>query len=329
MLHVLRALFIIISGVIGWNISGTVVGVIIGILLSTFFILIELWFTRKFIAIISIVIFGLIFGFIVAYLFTTVIFMLDWVKDIAEKEKDFKQLFQFSITVLFSFITVIAIIRSKDDFKFVIPFIEFSPTHKAGKPWIIDTSVIIDGRIASIIETLAIDSPIIIPKFILEELQNVADSSDKLKRIRGRYGLDILDQMRKNKKLEIQIDEAEFPYIKETDQKLIKLTQSLNGLLVSNDFNLTKVAKLQGLDVINVNELANLLRPVFLPGETMEVKISRAGEEPNQGVGYLQDGTMVVVEGGHRSIGQRVTVTVTTVLQTAAGKMIFGSLQRY
>ncbi|MEW6025955.1 MAG: TRAM domain-containing protein [Planctomycetota bacterium] len=333
MLHILRALFIIVSGVIGWNIavasgSGAATGVIIGILLAAFFVLIELWFTRRFIATISIVMFGLIFGFIVAYLFTRIAFMLDWVRDMAASSKEFEMWFQFSITFLFSFITVIAIIRSKDDFKFVIPFVELSPSHKTGKPWIVDTSVIIDGRIASILEVMAIDSPLIVPKFVLEELQRVADSSDKSKRTRGKYGLDILEQIRKNKKLEIRIDEAEFPYIRETDMKLVKLSQSLNGHLVTNDFNLNKVAQLQGLKVININELSNALKPVVLPGETIEIKILKPGEEPKQGVGYLQDGTMVVVEGASHRIGQKVTVAVTSALQTAAGKMIFGEMER-
>ncbi|MBI5779659.1 MAG: TRAM domain-containing protein [Planctomycetes bacterium] len=328
MLYVLRALFIATSGLIGWNISGNFIGVIVGVLLSTLFVLIELWFTRRFIATISIVIFGLIFGFIVSYLFTNVVFMLGWTEIMAKDLPDFKFWFQFSITFLFSFITVIAIIRSKDDFKFVIPFVELSPSHKSGKPWIVDTSVIIDGRIASILEAMAIDSPLIVPKFVLEELQKVADSSDKSKRTRGKYGLDVLDQIRKNKRLDIRIDEAEFPYIKETDMKLVKLSQSLNGHLVTNDFNLNKVAKLQGLEVININELSNALKPVVLPGEIIELKILKPGEEPKQGVGYLQDGTMVVVEGAQHRIGQKVMVTVTSALQTAAGKMIFGELER-
>jgi uncharacterized protein YacL len=328
MLHILRILFIATSGLIGWNVSENVTGVIIGLALATFFALIELWFTRRFIATISIVMFGLIFGFIMAYFFIRVAFMLDWVKDMAVKLPEFALWFPFSTTFLFSFITVIAIIRSKDDFKFIIPFIELSPSHKSGKPWIIDTSVIIDGRISSILETMTIDSPLIVPKFVLEELQKVADSADKSKRTRGKYGLDILEKIRKNKKLEIRIDEAEFPYIKETDIKLIKLSQSLNGHLVTNDFNLNKVAKLQGLEVININELSNALKPVVLPGETIEIKIIKPGEEPKQGVGYLQDGTMVVVEGAHHRIGQKVSVSVTSALQTAAGKMIFGELER-
>lgn len=333
MLHFLRVLFVIISGVVGWHIEktltgGDIYGLVIGIILAIVFVLIEMWFTKKFIGMISIVILGLIFGFIVAYLFTSVIFMLPGIKATVEKSGEFKDWLQFSITFLFCFLTVIAIIRIKDDFKFVLPFVELSPTHKTGRPWILDTSVIIDGRIAGLLETLAIDSQIVIPKFMLQELQNVADSSDRLKRIRGRYGLDVLEQIRKNKKIDIRIDEAEFSYIEETDQKLIKLTQSLNGHLVTNDFNLSKVAKLQGLAVININELANAVKIVVLPGETLEIKIVRAGEEPNQGVGYLPDGTMVVVEGAHQRIGQKVIVSVTSALQTAAGKMIFGSLFR-
>jgi uncharacterized protein YacL len=336
MLHLLRLIFIAISGAIGWHIerilstdSSGIYGFVIGIILATVVVLIELWFTKKFIGIISVVILGLIFGFIVAYLFTTVIFMLPGLKATAEKSNEFRNWLQFSITFLFCFITVIAIIRIKDDFKFVLPFVELSPMHKTGKPWILDTSVIIDGRIAGLLEILAVDSQIVIPKFMLKELQNVADSSDKLKRIRGRYGLDVLEQIRKNKKIDIRIDEAEFDYIEETDHKLIKLTQSLNGHLVTNDFNLNKIAKLQGLPVININELANAVKMVVLPGESLEIKIVRAGEEPNQGVGYLPDGTMVVVQGAQQRIGQKINISVTSALQTAAGKMIFGTLYRH
>jgi len=335
MLYVLRVIFIIVSGIIGWHIdrlmstaSSGITGAVIAVALATLFAAVEIWFTRKYIAIISIVIFGLIFGFIVSYLFTSVIFMLPWFKTMINDVPGFGDGFQIAVTFLFSFLTVIAIIRSKDDFKFVIPFVELSPTHKTGKPWIMDTSVIIDGRIAGILETLAIDSQVVVPKFILQELQTVADSSDKSKRVRGKYGLEVLEQMRKNKKINIIIDEAEFPYIAETDQKLVKLAQSLNGYLVTNDYNLNKVAKLQGLNVVNVNELANALKPVLLPGESVEVKILRAGEEPNQGVGYMPDGTMVVVEGAQNRIGQKVTVAVTSAIQTAAGKMIFGAIAK-
>lgn len=335
MLYVLRAFFVLAAAVIGYNIehlfaptTNGIIGIVVGILVALLFTVIEIGFTRRFISTISIVMFGLVFGFIISALFIHALLLVPAIENMTKDTPGFGDWLQVSITFLFCFISVIAIIRSKDDFKFIIPFVELSKSQKTGLPLIIDTSIIIDGRFADIAEIMILDMPIIIPRFVLQELQNLADSADKMRRVRGRHGLDILDKMRKNTKLKVQIDEAEFPYIKETDNKLLKLTQSLNGRLVTNDFNLLKVARVQGMEVINVNELANALKPVVLPGEQLEVKIIRVGEEASQGVGYLNDGTMVVVEGAANRIGQKLNVNVTSVIQTNAGKMIFSSAER-
>ncbi|MBI4711728.1 MAG: PIN/TRAM domain-containing protein [Planctomycetes bacterium] len=289
MLHILRGIFVLISAVIGWHIeklftpSGNgLLGVAIGILLSLVFIVVEFGFTRRFIGTISIVMFSVVFGFIISSLFISAMNMLDWVQKMGQDTPGFQDYFQFAVTFLFCFLSMIAIIRSKDDFKFVIPFVELSRKEKGGRPLVIDTSVIIDGRITAICETGIIDGPIIVPKFILQELQNLADLSDRLKRVRGRHGLEILDTMLKNKKLDIQISDVEIPYIEKTDDKLVKFAQNISGRLLTNDFNLAKVAQVQGVDVVNVNTLANALRPVVLPSEPMEIKIVRQGEEPNQ-----------------------------------------------
>src|SRR5438093_1022387 len=189
---------------------------------------------------------------------------------------------------------------------------------------ILDTSVIIDGRISDIAETGFLDGIIVIPQFVLRELQLVADSADSLKRNRGRRGLDILQRLQKVASLQIQIVEDDFPTIREVDMKLIELAKLYEGKIITNDFNLNKVAQLQGVKVLNINELANSLKPIVLPGETMKVFILKEGKEYNQGVAYLDDGTMVVVDNARKMIGKTIDISVTSVLQTTAGKMIFG-----
>ncbi|HEY6360620.1 MAG TPA: PIN domain-containing protein [Vicinamibacterales bacterium] len=189
---------------------------------------------------------------------------------------------------------------------------------------ILDTSVIIDGRIADICETGFMDGTLVIPQFVLKELQLVADSSDSMKRNRGRRGLDILQKIQKMAGVEVTISDVDFPDVREVDLKLIELARTLQGKIVTNDFNLNKVAQLRGVEVLNINELANSLKPVVLPGELMKVFILKEGKEYNQGVAYLDDGTMVVVDNARKMIGKTIDIVVTSVLQTTAGKMIFG-----
>ena len=189
---------------------------------------------------------------------------------------------------------------------------------------LLDTSVIIDGRIADVAETGFLDGVLVIPQFVLRELQYVADSSDPLKRNRGRKGLDILQRIKKNPNIRVTISDIDFPDVKEVDQKLIELARATRAKIVTNDFNLNKVAQLSGIEVLNINELANSLKPVVLPGETMKVFIVKEGKEADQGVAYLDDGTMVVVNAASRQVGKTVDVTITSVVQTAAGKMFFG-----
>ena len=188
---------------------------------------------------------------------------------------------------------------------------------------VLDTSVIIDGRIAEICETGFLDGTLVVPQFVLRELQQVADSSDPLKRNRGRRGLDILQRIQKMSGVEVQVVETDFPGVKDVDHKLIELARRMSGKIITNDFNLNKVAQLRGVEVLNINELARSVRPVVLPGESMKVLVIKEGKEAGQGVAYLDDGTMVVVEQARRAIGRHIDVTVASVLQTTAGKMIF------
>jgi uncharacterized protein YacL len=188
---------------------------------------------------------------------------------------------------------------------------------------ILDTSVIIDGRIADICQTGFLEGIVVIPQFVLEELQHIADSSDVLKRNRGRRGLDILNRIQKELPVEVQIYEGDFEEIQEVDSKLVKLAKLTNGIVVTNDFNLNKVCDLQGVQVLNINDLANAVKPVVLPGEELKVQVIKDGKEHNQGIAYLDDGTMIVVEEGRNYIGKYIDVLVTSVLQTSAGRMIF------
>jgi uncharacterized protein YacL len=192
---------------------------------------------------------------------------------------------------------------------------------------VLDTSVIIDGRVADLCETRFLEGTFLVPHFILDELQHIADSSDSLKRARGRRGLDILNKIQKMGDVDVRIIDEDFPHVKEVDAKLIVLAKKMNAKIVTNDLNLNKVAELQGIRVLNINELCNALRPVVLPGEAIRVFVLKEGKEAGQGVAYLDDGTMIVVDNARRHIGKNVDVIVTSVLQTTAGRMIFTRLK--
>ena len=292
-------------------------------------IIIDLLVRNKQITTISAVYFGLLMGFLLGWLFWTAVEPLA----IYFLQRDFPLLIQplrVLITVICCYLAVSTLLQTKDEFRFIIPYVEFSKQVKGGRPLVLDTSVIIDGRIADICDTRFIDTRLIVPRFVLQELQSIADSSDKLKRNRGRRGLDMLKRMQNNPKVELQIHEAnlsELRDIHKVDERLVALAKALGARVVTNDYNLNKIAQLQGVEVINLNELANALKSVALPGESLTVRLVKQGDQFGQGVGYLEDGTMVVVEQGRPHIGQDVTIVVTSVLQTSAGRMIFGRIE--
>ena len=225
------------------------------------------------------------------------------------------------ITFLLGFAGMSLGLRKRDDFSKV--FGDSSKNHNDGVPKILDTSVIIDGRIADITKSGFIEGPILVPGFVLEELQHIADSSDVLKRNRGRRGLDILNRIQKEPYVSVEVYDKDFDDLTEVDSKLVKLAKLISGKVITNDYNLNKVCELQGVSVLNINELANAVKPVVLPGEELRVHVIKDGKEQGQGVAYLDDGTMIVVDGGRRFIGETIGVSVTSVLQTAAGRMIF------
>jgi uncharacterized protein YacL len=240
-----------------------------------------------------------------------------------------KDIVQMGFAAVLCYMCISFLIQTKNDFRFVIPYVEFSKEVKGRRPYILDTSVVIDGRIADVVEADVLDSQLIMPRFVITELQGIADSSDRLRRSRGRRGLDILNKLRTNPKVDLEIYDRDLPEFEgqNVDLRLVSLAKHLEGKLVTNDYNLNKVARLHGVGVINLNDLANALKPVFLPGERLEVRIVKAGEEPGQGVGYLDDGTMVVVEAGREHINQQIQIAVTSVLQTSAGRMVFGRME--
>lgn len=265
--------------------------------------------------------FGLLMGLFVANLFVRAFASIPWIGD-------FLPIISF---VVLGYLGASIAVKKKEELSTLIsfPILQSSKRSKTGedydkvKPKILDTSVIIDGRIADICKTGFVDGILIIPGFVLEELRHIADSSDALKRNRGRRGLDMLNRLQKELKVPVEIYDGDFEDIAEVDSKLVKLAQVIGGKIITNDYNLNKVAEFQSVEVLNINELANAVKPVVLPGEEMMVQVIKDGKETGQGVAYLDDGTMIVVDGGKRHIGETIGVMVTSVLQTAAGRMIF------
>jgi len=232
------------------------------------------------------------------------------------------------LTLTFSYLGMVIALRAKDNFSVIIPYVRLRRQDQSGEIVLLDTSAIIDGRIVDIFKTKFLGGKIIIPKFVLRELQQIADSTDSIKRQRGRMGLEILNTIQKESGLDITINDEDFVEMTEVDAKLVKLAKLLEAKILTVDFNLNRVATIQGIKVLNINELANALKSVVFPGEEMQVRLIKEGKEHNQAIGYLEDGTMVVVEDGRRLIGQEVKALVTSVLQTQAGRMIFTKLER-
>jgi len=344
-LHILRAMFILLMGAVGWSYvmdpssSGPArMAVLVTLCIAIFFICVDVLSPRKKLSILSGTFFGLLVGMITAYALSyVVLFMVDLfgpklAPAILGKEDTRKALVNFLYLVegiVCCYLAISLVLQTKDDFRFIIPYVEFSKQIRGARPIVVDTSVIIDGRILDIADTGILESRLIIPRFVVQELQMLADNGDKLKRTRGKRGLDILTRLQENKKLEVILYEwtgHNSPEAEGTDQKLLALAKEVHARVLTNDSNLAKVAQVRGVDVINVNLVANALRPVVLPGERMIVRLAKPGEEPTQGVGFLEDGTMVVVKDGRNHINEEVEFVVTNVLQTSTGRMVFGQL---
>ena len=288
----------------------------IGFLIGLLVVSIDVFFKRFTVRNILSILIGAGLGLIVHRLFMVVVGYMEFPPDAVRQ-------FGLSTALVFTYLGIVTILRGQDEFTLMIPFVKLDTKGSGEDLILVDTSVIIDGRVADICETHFISGQLILPRFVLKELQLISDSSDPLKRNRGRRGLDILNRIKGNPNVRVKINEMDFPEFNTVDAKLVKMAQVVNAKVFTNDYNLNKVAELQGVKVLNINDLANALKPIVMPGEIMQVKILKEGKEHDQGVAYLDDGTMVVVDNGRRRIGQTVTVTVTSVLQTQAGRMIF------
>jgi uncharacterized protein YacL len=277
---------------------------------------------RKRLDLITSVFFGMIVGLFLGYVVSLAILPLPLTDE-------GRQAINLIVSTILCYLCISVLIQTKDDFRFIIPYVEFAKEVKGVRPYVLDTSVVIDGRVADVVETKVLDGKLVMPRFVLTELQGIADSSDRLRRARGRRGLDILNRLRANAEVDLIIHDTDLPEFagQPVDIKLVLLAKHLNGRVITNDYNLNKVARLHGVEVVNLNDVSNSLKPIFLPGEGLEVRVVKPGEEHGQGVGYLDDGTMVVVEGGRDQIGRTIRATVTSVLQTSAGRMIFGRFE--
>lgn len=327
----IRILFILLCTGVGYQLGflfregepakviGNLVGAGIGLVGAITVIVLEVCSRRVSVRGLSAAVFGLIFGVMMAYLIK---FTFLW----APIDEAIKNALTAVLALVFCYLGMVIALRGRDEFSLVIPYVKFTRQDVKEEIIILDTSVIIDGRISDIAQTKFIEGKFVIPRFVLKELQQIADSPDVLKRNRGRRGLDILNKIRKSTDIDVRIHEEDLPDIEDVDAKLVKLAKLLNAKILTNDYNLNKVAELQDVTILNINELANTLKPVVLPGELMEIRLVKEGKEYNQGVAYLDDGTMVVVEGGKSMIGQSISVVVSSVLQTAAGRMIFAKL---
>lgn len=243
-------------------------------------------------------------------------------------QKPTRWLIRLSLFLGFGYIGIVLAMRSnKEDFSLIIPYVRFSRQNQPDNLLLLDTSVVIDGRIADLIETNFLEGLIVVPRFVLKELQLIADSNDAIKRARGRRGLEMLNRIQRNTRNEVKIHEGDFPDEKEVDAKLVRLARNLNAKLLTNDYNLAKVAELQKVNCVNLHELAKCLRTVLLPGETVTIRIAREGKDKGQGVGYLPDGTMVVVNNAQAAVGQQVDAQVQSTLQTGAGVIVFADLR--
>lgn len=326
---VIRILFLLLCTTAGYAVSyslpelieGKFYGIAIGFGLGGLLIAVDEALKGFSLRAFSAATFGLALGFLIAWL-------IDHSQLFSFAEENTRWLIRLTLFLSFGYIGMILALRSnKEDFSLIIPYVRFASQSKPENLILLDTSVIIDGRIADLIEAKFVEGMVVVPRFVLRELQYVADSNDPIRRARGRRGLEVLSRIQKSPNIEVKIHEGDFPEVREVDAKLVKLARVLSAKLYTNDFNLGKVAELQSVSFLNLNDLANTLKPVILPGESLSLRIVREGKDKGQGVGYLNDGTMVVVNQAQNLIGQQVQVNVQSLLQTGAGVIVFAELK--
>mgnify|MGYP001570226473 FL=1 len=322
---IIRVLFVIISSIVGYSCSSYIninqwQGFATGLIFSIVVVIIERLLKSVSLKEIISCLFGLVAGLVAANL---LVFLTSVIME-GDENRNILRMIAAASSLTLGYLGMSVAYKKRDEFAFFATTVGgVTRRTQSNDIKILDTNVIIDGRIFDICESGFIEGRIIVPRFVLNELQYIADSADVLRRNRGRRGLDILHKMQKNPGIDVHIVEQDFPDVKEVGAKLIELAKSMGAKVITNDFNLNQVAELQAVSVLNINELANAVKPVILPGETMNVRVIKEGKEQAQGVAYLDDGTMVVVENGRYLIGQTLDVIVTSILQTTAGRMIF------
>jgi uncharacterized protein YacL len=328
-LWVIRTFFLLLCTVAGYAVSqhrpeiidGGIYGLAIGFGLGGTLIALDEMLKGFSLRAFSAATFGLFLGAVVAW-------MIDRTELFIYADENTRWLLRLGMFLGFGYLGMVLAMRSnKEDFALLIPYIRFRSQNKPDNIVVLDTSVIIDGRIADLIEGRFLEGIVVVPKFVLHELQFIADSSDAARRARGRRGLDALNRIRQNPRCEVRIHEMDFPEETQVDAKLLKLTRALEGKLFTNDFNLGKIADLQAVPHVNLNDLAAALKPAVLPGDVFSLRVAREGKDKGQGVGYLNDGTMVVINGAQSLVGQPVQVQVQSLLQTGAGVIIFADLK--
>lgn len=325
-LWIFRGVFIMASAgtaySIGIGLNKPFVALVLGIVLSLVLIIAEWFVSQGPIALISSIVFGSLIGLLFATLSVSVLGLA--------MEPDVMDVIRDDLTgafiVVFCYLGVAFIYQSRDKFNLIVPYVEFRRLEKGVKPIVVDTSVVIDGRLPEILRTGVVDGPVLIPQLVLHELQRIADSSDKLRRERGRLGLEAIRELQRDEQLDVHIHDLTPDPGRPVDEQLVRIVKIVNGRLITNDFNLNRVASIEGITVININRLANALKPIALPDEALEVKLLKRGEQPGQAVGYLPDGTMVIVEDAQRHIGEEVHVLVRNTITRETGRIIFAKM---
>jgi len=313
---ILRVIILIIGGIIGFLIQNNFYGVLIGLGFCLLVVLLELLLSKIKLDTLLFAVIGVVLGLITAQIIDYIIFLLE-----EPKITELFRKFLWLVRIALAYLGLVVALQKKSEVELLDKDIIQKSKKSKNNLILVDTSIVIDGRIADIIATKFIDTPLLVPKFVLKELQTLADSQEHIKRARAKRGLEILTKLKEENA--ISIIEIDYPEIRDTDAKLIKLAKEINAKILTVDYNLNRVANLEGITVLNINELVIALKPVFLPGESFSIYVVKEGKEPNQGVGYLDDGTMVVVEDGRKFINKKVDVIVTSTLQTPSGRIVF------
>ncbi len=324
-LFFLRIFFVLIFTGIGYSLGGVNsliyagLGFIGGVIIVTF----ETFTRRASLKGLSSAVFGIILGLIIAWVFSATLDQFHFPEDFSA---EIIQNIKLIVTFIFVYLGMTLGVKGKDEFSLVIPYVKFKRQSQREEAIVVDTSSIIDGRILDIVRTGFIEARFVIPRFVLNELHALADSTDHMKRQKGKRGIEILHSLKKEPKIEVEVSDQNVDSVKSVDEKIIKLAQTTDAEVLTTDYNLNRIAQLQGVKVLNINDLANALKPTFIAGQRFSLKLIKEGKEHNQAVGYLEDGTMVVVENSRRLVGKTVNVEVTSVLQSSSGRIVFTKL---